>query len=233
GIVGSGGSGASRSTQDYFQPIIDQIQQLALSAARQPDLTSVVREFNRLLGRLTPNYNVPTFEQAQAQIMKSLAPVMESAQRQLAQQYEQAQRRLMGAQAVAGIVGSDPAARQLHTLGNIHQQALGELQKQFTHTAAQEAMNLINQALAGYQYQTQAYQTAADIASQLVNQAIQSQGLQFQGASSLLGLANLMESARQANLPYQYPSASNIGNMLVELLMQMIQGNQLGVLGGW
>src|SRR5690606_15247388 len=135
GIVGSRGSGGSRSTkttstsmstQDYFQPIIDQIQQLALSAARQPDLTSVVREFNRLLGNLTPNYNVPTFEEAQAQIMKSLAPVMESAQRQLGQQYEQAQRRLMGAQAVAGIVGSDPAARQLHTLGNIHQQSLGE-----------------------------------------------------------------------------------------------------------
>src|SRR5690606_523506 len=83
GIVGSRGSGGSRSTrttQDYFQPIIDQIQQLALSAARQPDLTSVVREFNRLLGQLTPNYNVPTFEEAQAQIMESLAPVMESAQ---------------------------------------------------------------------------------------------------------------------------------------------------------
>src|SRR5690606_25730406 len=211
GIVGSGGSGGSRSTrttstsmstQDYFQPIIDQIQQLALSAARQPDLTSVVKEFNRLLGNLTPNYNVPTFEEAQAQVMESLAPVMQSAQRQLRQHYGQAQRRLMGAQAVAGIVGSDPAAKQLHTLGDIHRQRLSELQDQFTHTASREAMNLINQALSGYQQQAQAYQIAADIASQLVNQAIQAQNLQFQGASSLLGLANLMESARQANLPY-------------------------------
>src|SRR5690606_12854642 len=153
--------------------------------------------------------------------------------RQLRQQYEQAQRRLMGAQAVAGIVGSDPAAKQLHTLGDIHRQRLSELQDQFTPTASREAMNPINQALSVYQRQAHADQVAADTPSQSVNQAIQSQNLQFQGVSSLLGLANLMESARQANLPYQYPSASNVTNMLVELLMQMIQGNQLGVLGGW
>ena len=222
--------GAATGAMGATGPTTEQIIGTILSMSQQDTVGSYrsrVRDIFDEFSRRIPQPRLPTLEQATAQIMAALQPIMERAQQQASQDWARALGLLQATAASRGLTGSAPAIRAMMDEAARQQQVQEDIAARFGALASEQAMAFIGQQLGAYQTMQQAQQEAirnAALLTEMFQQARLSEVQTRLGA--LLDTARLQEAARQANLPYQFPTADTQYQALLALLSQLLQGQQ-------
>src|SRR5690606_181086 len=162
-----GNIGGATPTTIQQDEIVRRVLSLIEQATRQPNVEDAVRSALSSIRGLVPRINIPSFEEAQAQLMAAFSPIVEQARQQAQRAFADALRVLEGQQNIAGTAGSDVALRQLRALMDRQAETLSNINERFAALAAEQAGNLIAQQLGVLQTTTDVRQRAVEMATKI------------------------------------------------------------------
>src|SRR5690606_9357111 len=140
--------GAAPGAMGATGPTTEQIVGTLLSMSQQDTVGSYrsrVRDIFDEFSRRIPQPRLPTLEQATAQIMAALQPIMERAQQQASQDWARALGLLQATAASRGLTGSAPAIRAMMAEAAGQQQVQEDIAARFGALASEQAMAFIGQ----------------------------------------------------------------------------------------
>lgn len=210
------------------QDILNRIVEAASTATAMPNFADIVRQISQGLQQVLPQPSLPSFQEAQQQVLGALQPIMDLARQQSAEDWQQALRLIQAQAAARGVVGSDPALQEIMRQAQEQQRAQADIAARFGGLAAEQALNLIGQQLGAFRTVQEARDAAVRNAVALADMFRQARLGEIQARlGTLTDVARLQESARQANLPFQFPTADTQFTQWLQLWLESLLGSQL------